>query len=68
MATAVSEAQSPDFSELQRIRLEERHLQKFKAEKIADKWRQQDKYIDSLEDKIEQLKDQTKSKLESQVR
>lgn len=53
-------------SELQRIRLEERHLQKFKAEKIADKWRQQDKYIDSLEDKIEQLKDQTKSKLESQ--
>ena len=53
-------------TELQRIRLEERHLQKFKAEKIAEKWRQQDKYIDYLEDKLDQLKDQSKSKLDSQ--
>ena len=52
--------------EVQRIRLEERHLQKFKAEKIADKWRQQDKYIDYLENRITQLKDISKSKLESQ--
>ena len=64
MATA-NEVPSSD-TELQRIRLEERHLQKFKAEKIADKWRQQDKYIDFLEDKLDQLKDQSKSKLESQ--
>lgn len=64
MASAVESSLSDN--ELQRIRLEERHLQKFKAEKIAEKWRQQDKYIDYLEDKIAQLKDHTKSKLESQ--
>lgn len=52
--------------EVQRIRLEERHLQKYKAEKIADKWREQDKYIDYLESKLDLLKDQSKSKLESQ--
>ena len=65
MAAASNDSVLSD-SELQRIRLEERHLQKFKAEKIADKWRQQDKYIDHLEGKLNQLKDQSKSKLESQ--
>ncbi|XP_063685467.1 pre-mRNA-splicing regulator WTAP-like isoform X1 [Bolinopsis microptera] len=65
MASATNETSSLD-TDLQRIRLEERHLQKFKAEKIAEKWRQQDKYIDFLEDKLDQLKDQSKSKLDSQ--
>ena len=64
MASATND--SSIETELQRIRLEERHLQKFKAEKIAEKWRQQDKYIDYLEDKLDQLKDQSKSKLDSQ--
>ena len=65
MASATNDNSSID-TELQRIRLEERHLQKFKAEKIAEKWRQQDKYLDYLEDKLDQLKDQSKSKLDSQ--
>ena len=64
MASATNDSSME--TELQRIRLEERHLQKFKAEKIAEKWRQQDKYIDYLEDKLDQLKDQSKSKLDSQ--
>ncbi|KAL5267154.1 hypothetical protein ACHWQZ_G004255 [Mnemiopsis leidyi] len=66
MAMASATNDSSMETELQRIRLEERHLQKFKAEKIAEKWRQQDKYIDYLEDKLDQLKDQSKSKLDSQ--
>jgi len=65
MASAASDEVMLDC-DFQRIRLEERHLQKFKAEKIADKWREQDKYIDYLESKLELLKDQSKSKLESQ--
>ena len=65
MASAASDEVMLDC-EFQRIRLEERHLQKFKAEKIADKWREQDKYIDYLESRLDLLKDQSKSKLESQ--
>lgn len=65
MASAASDEVMLDC-DFQRIRLEDRHLQKFKAEKIADKWREQDKYIDYLESKLELLKDQSKSKLESQ--
>ena len=52
--------------EYERIRLEERHFYKLKPEKLADKWRLQEKYIDYLEETIDNLKNQAKSKLESQ--
>lgn len=52
--------------EYERIRLEERHFYKLKPEKLADKWRLQEKYIDYLEETIDHLKNQAKSKLESQ--